>query len=216
MLGVAGIGGVGAAAYVGSGGGPDDFVGHVNKSPQAVYAAFSALGPEGEISVPGQGGWGSTVKRRIVKVTNEQVKIEVEVKGEVLVSAEVQIAPEGDGTRLAAEIDFNTAAMNDLMREEGGPTVPRQIFEEYMLDQAFAQAMQEAVSRIEEGKPLVSLAATGARWGSDGSTHGSRPSGSRGGSWQQRQAVRPQLEARPAIDPNAAAREHVRRTPAYD
>jgi len=214
MLGVVGVGGVGAATYMGSGG-PDDFIGHVNKSPQAVYAAFSALGPEGEISVPGRGGWGSRAKQRIVKVANQQVKIELEIDGEILATAEVQVSPEGDGTRLAAEIDFNKSAMNDLLQEAGGEPIPTFAFEDYLLDQVFAQAMQEMVSRIEEGKPLLSLAATRSRWGSGNGTRGSGPSAgsSPSGTWQQRQAVRPQLDASPTIDPNAAARQQMRTDP---
>jgi hypothetical protein len=137
MLGVVGVGGVGAAAYMGTGG-PDDFIAHVNKSPQAVYAAFSALGPEGEISLPGRNGWGGVLKQRIVKVANEQVKIEVEVDGETLISAEVQLRPEGDGTRIAAELDFNKAAINDLVEDAGGAPIPTFAFEDYLLDQVFA------------------------------------------------------------------------------
>jgi hypothetical protein len=217
MLGVAGVGGVGAAAYMGTGGGPDDFIGHVNKSPQAVYAAFSALGPAGEISLPGARGWGSGVKQRIVKVANEQIKIEVEINGETLVSAEVQLSPEGDGTRIAAELDFNSAAMNELVKEAGGPPVPTFAFEEYLLDQAFAHAMREAVERIEEGKPLLSLAATRARWGSDSSSRGSTSGTRSSGTWEQRQAVRPQMDARPTLNPNAAARQQMNTRPdSYD
>lgn len=209
ILGVAGIGGMGAAAFVGGGGGPDDFIGHVNKPPQAVYAAFSALGPEGEVSAPARGGWGSGFKQRIVKVAGEQVKLEFEVDGAVLISADIQFSPEGDGTRIAAEVDFDEEAMREMLRKAGGTELPAFAYEEYLLDQAFAHVMKEAVSRIEEGKPLHSLHETRARWGRDGSTRGSRvtPQGAGGG--ERREAVRPQLDARPAIDPNAAARRPV-------
>lgn len=213
VMGVVGLGGVGAAAYVGTGtGGPDDFIAHVNKSPQAVYAAFSALGPEGEIALPGEKGWGSRVRQRITKTANEEVKLVVEVDGKELISAEVEMTPEGDGTRIAAEFDFDEQAMNALIREAGAEGLPSMAFEEWMMDQAFAEVMKGAVSRIEEGKPLLSLYETRARWGRDSSTPASgRTSGTRvSETWEQRQRTRPQLDARPALNPNEATREHSR------
>jgi hypothetical protein len=70
--------------------------------------------------------------------------------------------------------------------------------------------MSEAVSRIEEGKPLLSLTETRTRWGNGGGgTRGSRPSTRGSQAWEQREAVRPQMDARPAIDPNAAARRQM-------
>jgi hypothetical protein len=208
VMGVMGVGGVGAATYMGvGGGGPNDFIGHVNKSPQAVYAAFSAIGQEGEISVPGQRGWGSRVKQRITKVANEEVKIEVEIDGRTLISAEIEVSPDGNGTRLAAELDFDKAAMNKLLAEAGGAEVPEFAMEEYMLDAMFAAAMRDAVERIEEGKPLLSLSETRSRWGS--SPRSARPSTSVSGDRPRGERARPQMDTRPAIDPNAAARQHV-------
>lgn len=213
VLGVVGVGGVGAAAYVGTSGGPDDYIGHVSKSPRAVYAAFSALGQEGVIAVPGEKGWGSRVRQRITKVAGEEIKIAVEVDGKELISAEIHVSADGEGTRIAAELEFDKSAMNDLLGEAGGAEIPSFAGEEYLIDQVFARAMGEAVERIEAGKPLLSLGETRARWGRDGGGVPGAPgmSGSRAsGTWQQRQAVRPQMDARPTLDPNAAARGHVR------
>lgn len=212
VLSVIGAGGIGVAAYSNSGASmPDDYVGHVNKAPHAVYAAFSALGTEGETMFPGKDGWGGRVTQRIVKVPDEQVKIELLVDDEALITAEVQMAPEEGGTRLAAELDLNTRLLNRIVADHGGAPVPTFALQDYLMDQVFAQAMGEMVERIEEGRPLLSLAATQARWGNGGGG-GSRPgrpaASASAGSWQQPEAARPQMDARPAIDPNAAARRH--------
>ena len=119
MLGVVGIGGIGGAALMGAGGGgPDDFIRTVNRPPQAVYAAFSALGREGDVAIPTGNGWGARVVQRVVKVPNEQVKLEVLVDGEALVTAEVRFAPDGTGTRVAAELDFNDRLLKRIVEEQ--------------------------------------------------------------------------------------------------
>lgn len=207
MIGAVGVAGLGAAV-VGGGGGPNDFVGIVTKPPSAVYAAFSDLGPAGEnsISLPDKRGWARKLTQRVVKIPNEQVKLELLVDDEPLITAEVQLNAEGAGTRIAAELDVNDRMLNELAKEAGAPPMPTFAFQDFLIDQVFAQAMGEMVERIETGKPLLSLADTHARWGS-GSRSGSRSgtfSSSPSGSWQQREAVRPQLDARPSLNPNAA------------
>ena len=107
ILGVMGVGAAGTAAYVGTSGNgmPDDFVGIVHKSPDKVYAAFSALGPEGVVTMPTPSGWGSRIVQRIVKVPNEQVKIEISIDDQPLLTADVQMQPaEGGATQLAAGV----------------------------------------------------------------------------------------------------------------
>ncbi len=199
VLGVVGVGGIGTFAVVG-GGGPNDYIGVTSRSPAAVYAAFSELGHEGQVSIPVQeGGWGSRVTQRIVKVPNEQVKLELAIDDEVLVSAEVQLEPEGEGTKVAAELELNQRLMTRLMKEAGAPPMPTFAFQDFLIDQVFAQAMSEMMTRIEEGKPLLSLAETHARWGSDDRDGPRRASGT----WQQHQAARPEMSARPMMNPNA-------------
>ncbi len=207
VLGMVGVGGVGAFAVMGPGGGPDDFIGTTSKSPQAVYAAFSDLGREGEVSLPATPGFNERIVQRVIKVPNEQVKLEVLVGDESLLSAEVQIAPEGSGSRIAAELDFNEQLINRIAREQGAPPMPTFAFQDFLIDQVFAQAMGEMVQRIEDGKPLLSLAATHDRWSSgdngDGTfSHQSSPHVSR----SPGRSARPQMDARPMLDPNAAAR----------
>lgn len=210
MLGVVGIGGVGAAAYMGGGSGPNDYVGLVNKPPAAVYSAFAALGTEGTVSLPSKDGWGARIVQRITKVPNEQVKLELLVDDEPLITAEVQVAPaENNATRLAAELDFNQAMLTRIMEEQGAPPMPGFAFQEFLIDQVFAQAMGEMVEQIESGEPLASLSSTHARWGSSERRQPRASAGSAASSWQQRSAVRPQMDARPAVDPNAAARAHL-------
>lgn len=209
VMGMVGVGACGTAVVMGGGGaGPNDYVATLSKPPSAVYAAFSNLAPEGETTVPSVDGWGGRFVQRIVKVPNEQVKMEVEVDGEMLISAEVQLAPEGQGTRVAAELDFNAALLNKLMKEHGAEGIPTFAFQEFLLDQVFAQAMGEMTQRIESGEPLLSLAATRARWGSENSRTAASSPGRASGTWEQRQAVRPQMSARPTLDPSESARDH--------
>jgi hypothetical protein len=209
MLGAVGVCGVGAAV-VGGGDGPDDFVAVVNRPPAAVYAAFADIGPPGEKSelVPKKGGGTGKITQRVVKVPNEQVKVEFLVDDEALLTAEVQLSAEGSGTRLAAELDFNDGLLRRIMKEQNEDfVIPSFAFQDFLIDQVFAQAMTEMVERIERGEKLLSLADTHARWGRDNPTdlgtfsHTSEPYGSE---WQGRRAARPQLNPRPALDPDAA------------
>lgn len=205
VLGICGVGAVGTAAVYGVGGdGPNDYVATVAKPPSAVYAAFSSLGNAGETVIPGRDG--HRLVQRVVKVPNEQVKLELLLDDKPLLSAEVQLGAEGTGTRVAAELDIDGEALTALMAEDGAPPMPSFALQEFLLDQVFARAMGEMVERIEEGKPLLSLAATRARWGRDGEPGSPSRSGS---THSQRAAVAPSLDTRPAIDPNAAARAHM-------
>jgi len=200
VLGVVGVGGIGTFAVVGAGGGPNDYIGVTSRSPEAVYAAFSELGSEGEISIPVQeGGWGSRITQRIVKVPNEQVKLELAIDQEVLISAEVQLAPEGEGTKVAAELDINQRLVSQLMKEAGAPPMPTFAFQDFLIDEVFAQAMSEMMTRIEEGKPLLSLAETHARWGSDDRNDRARQASE---TWERDEAARPEKTPRPMMNPN--------------
>jgi hypothetical protein len=78
-----------------------------------------------------EGRGSGTLTRRFVKVQNEQVKFESLVNGEALVTAEVQMAPEGSGTRLAAEVRlrrrFAAADRRGIGREFPVPPIVFQI-----------------------------------------------------------------------------------------
>jgi hypothetical protein len=209
IFGAVGVCGVGAAV-VGGGGGPDDFVAVVSKPPAVVYAAFADFAPAGEKSelVPKKGGGTGKVTQRIVKVPNQQVKVEFLIDDEALLTAEVQMAAEGSGTRLAAELDLNDGLLRRIMKEQGEDyAIPSFALQEFLIDHVFAQAMTEMVERIEKGRPLGSMAETHDRWGRGDPTdlgtfsETSEPYGSQ---WQGRRAARPQLNPRPALDPDAA------------
>jgi hypothetical protein len=213
IIGGVGVVGIGAAV-VGGGGGPDDYIGTVSKSPEAVYAVFSELGPEGVTELPSHDGWDARVKQTVTKVPNENVKYLLEVDGKTFLEAEVQFTPADGGTRIAAELDFNSDALNDLLKEAGEAPIPSFAFEDFLMDQVFAQAMGEMARRIEKGEPLLSLSESYARWGSGGDSSsgrsrvsGTTPRGISTDSWQQRQAARPQLDARPTLNPNEAAKD---------
>ena len=210
ILGAMGVAGVGAVV-VGGGGGPNDFIAVVSKPPSVVYAAFAQLGDAGDKTdtIPKKAGGVAKLTRRVVKVQNEQVKFEFLIDGEALVTAEVQMAPEGSGTRLAAEFDFDDDLLRRMVKESGAEfPVPPIAFQDFLIDQVFAQAMKEAVDRIEAGQPLLSLADTQARWGSGSTPRPGTFSEVSGPSrWQQYQATRPQLDTRPALNPNQAARD---------
>ena len=204
ILGVVGVAGVGAVV-AGGGGGPDDFIGIVKRPPSAVYAAFSDLGPGGDKSmqVPKKGGFASKLTQRVVKVPNEQVKLELLIDDEALVTAEVQLSPEGEGTRIAAELDFNDELLRRIIEEQGEEfKVPSFAFQEFLIDQVFAQAMAEITERIEQGKPLLSLADTHSRWSGDSDRPGTFSERSSDPAWPQGQSARPQMHARPALDPD--------------
>jgi hypothetical protein len=208
-MGVAGVGAVVVGG--GGGGGPDDFIAVVSKPPSVVYAAFAQLGDAGDKTdtIPKKAGGSAKLTRRVVKVQNEQVTFEFLIDGEALVTAEVQMTPEGQGTRLAAELDFNDPLLRRLVKEQGGEMpIPPIVFQDFLIDQAFAQVMKESVDRIEAGQPLLSLSDTQARWGSGSDPRPGTFSEVSGPSrWQQYQATRPQLDTRPALNPNQAARD---------
>ena len=206
MLGGVGVCGIGAAVVGGGGSGPNDFVAVVSKPPSAVYAAFSDLGPAGDKSefVPKRNGGSGKLTKRVVRVPNENVRFEFLIDEQPLLTAEVQLAAEGSGTRMAAEIDFDDQLLGRIMEESGAefPAVPSFVFQEFLIDQVFAQAMKDVVERIEKGQPLLSLTDAHERWGRESSNSGtfSRSPGSSG--WRQQQAVRPQMSTQPALDPD--------------
>ena len=207
IFGAVGVCGVGAAVVGGGGGGPDDFVGVVSKPPSAVYAAFADFAPAGEKSelVPKKGGGVGKITQRVVKVPNEQVKVEFLIDDEALLTAEVQMSAEGSGTRLAAELDFNDGLLRRIMKEQGEEyVIPSFALQDALIDQVFALAMTEMVERIEKGQPLGSMADAHARWRDTPAnlgtfSHTSEPYGSE---WERRRAARPQLNPRPALDPD--------------
>lgn len=204
--------GVGGAAYVGVGSGPNDYVGTVNKSPDAVYAAFaSAMGPEGITAMPSRDGWPARLQQRVSKTPGEEVRVELIVDSRPLVTMEVDFAAEGPAaTQVAAEIDIDTAALASLSDAGPGDTMAFMAMGDGIIDMAFAQTMAEMVEDVENGRPVTSLAMMSRRWGSQNGTVRSRAN--QAGSYRG-ERVRPDASARPMVDPNTAARQHRDGTP---
>ncbi len=206
IIGGVGVCGIGAAVVGGAGGGPDDFIAVVSKPPSAVYAAFADLAPATDKSemVHKKNGGASKLTQRVVKVPNEQVKFEFLIDDQPLLTAEVELAAEGSGTRLAAELDFDDEVLRAIVEESGAEfPMPSFVFQDFLIDQVFAHAMKDAVERIEKGRPLMSIADTHERWGRD-SSGGTFSHSSSASSWRQREAVQPQMSARPTLDPDEA------------
>lgn len=227
IMGVAGLGAVGATAYVTTGKtAVDDYVGIINRSPQEVYAALSAIGPDGVIGMPVADAPGAPrVAQKISKQAGKSVRVEVMLDDKSFASVEFEIEPaEGGKTRIAGEVDLDTSAINDAIRARGGPGLPMGAgLAEGMLDRAFAAAMERAVQQINDGGSLSVLALGQAgfarpTWGGDGSpSFGGGPGRMAATpSWTAPASARPRVSARPAgsteaaVDPNRAVREHLR------
>lgn len=199
--------GVGGAAYVGVGSGPNDYVGTVNKSPDAVYAAFaSAMGPEGITALPSRDGWPARLQQRVSKTPGEEVRIEFVVDDRPLATMEIEFAAEGlSATRVAAEIDIDSAALAALADAGPGDSMAFMAMGDGIIDMAFAQTMAELVADVEKGTPLTSFAVLSRSWGHENSRVQSRAN--RAGDYQG-ERIRPDASARPMVDPNAAAYRH--------
>jgi len=207
MLGAMAVCGAGGAAYVGVGGGPNDYVGIVNRSPQAVYSAFAAsMGPEGITSLPSRDGWPGEFSQRVSKTAPEEVRLELVAKGTTIVTIEIDFAAEGEGaTRVAGEIDIDSAAMAQLADAEGADAMAMMAMGDGLIDMAFANAMGEMVEDVERGRPLANFAALSRGWGDSNSRVRSRANNS--GDYRG-ERIRPDASTRPMVDPNAAARRH--------
>ena len=199
--------GVGGATYYGVGSGPNDYVGTVNKAPDAVYAAFaSAMGPEGITALPSHDGWPARLQQRVTKTPGEEVRIEFIVDSAPLLTMEVDFAAEGPAaTRVAAEVDIDTAALAAIADAGPGDAMAFMAMNEGIIDMAFARTMAELVQDVEKGQPLTSFAMLSRSWGNGNAriqSRANRPGDYRG------ERIRPDATARPMVDPNAAARSH--------
>lgn len=199
--------GVGGAAYVGVGSGPNDYVGTVNKAPDAVYAAFaSAMGPEGITALPSHDGWPARLQQRVTKTPGEEVRIEFIVDNAPLMTMEVDFAAEGPAaTRIAAEVDIDTAALAAIADAGPGEAMAFMAMNEGIIDMAFARTMAELVEDVAKDRPLTSFAMLSRSWGNGNArvqSRANRPGDYRG------ERIRPDATARPMVDPNTAARRH--------
>lgn len=207
VLGLAGVALTGTVAVVGTGSsGPDDFVGTVNRPTAQVYAAFASMSREGYTAMPERGGWGARYMQRVTKVANERLLWEVMADQQTIASVDIRFAPEGEGTRVAAEFDIHQApasASMDAGAEDGGPAMLLSLGET-AIDMMLAQAMAGMMVDVEAGRPLPTLASSLAGWRPrDAASPNSTPNQA---IMEQRQATRQAV--RPMVDPNEVARAH--------
>lgn len=207
LLGLAAMGAGGTAFWAGSPG--PDFDRQLTKSPMEVYAAFSALGEEGEISQPGEDG-APSVTRRVVKVPGESIEIEFLLENRPVLDVALNFEPgaEGRGTRLTAEFEIDAYELGSAFETEAG--IALSMVPNSYLDAQFAGFMDDMADDIEAGRPLPPLGlqeSSVRRKRSAASSVEGRRSQMR---MEQRAASAPMVRPRPMVDPGAAARAHVR------
>ena len=202
--------GVGGAMYFG--GDSPDFERVIDRPHMSVYAAFSQAAQEGPITSRGRNGYAGRTVARIRKERGELIHYEVlNEDNEAVMTAELRFAPEGEGgraTRMTAELDIDAEALGAT--DTGGATVAA--LTESFIDYQFAALMDELAGDVEKGRSLRPLPLTQLLSTSDPAearTAAQRASDAR---QAQRQAARPMTTARPMVDPNQVARDHVRAT----
>jgi len=207
LLGLAAMGVGGTAFWAGSPG--PDFDRQIARSPMEVYAAFSALGEEGEISEPGQDG-APSVTRRVVKVPGESITLEYLLENRPVLDVELNFEPgaEGRGTRLTAEFDIDAYELGSAFETEAGLALS--MVPDSYLDAQFANFMDDMADDIEAGRPLPPLGLQDSSVRRKRSTPGSVEGRRSQARMEQRAASAPMVRPRPMVDPDAAARAQVR------
>ena len=185
-----------------------DFDRVVNKPPMVVYAAFSALGPEGEISQGPTADMPHRVTRRVQKIPGRELHYQILVDDRPVIDADLHFAPGPDnkGTRLTAEFDMDAYPLGAAYETEAG--VALSMVPEGFIDQQFARFMDHRVADIEAGRPLppLDLAGSGVRPArASGATVAERR---RIAERERRAAAAPMVRATPMVDPDRVADEH--------
>ena len=206
LLGLAAMG-VGGAFWAGSPG--PDFDRQINKSPMEVYAAFSALGEEGEIAQPAEEG-APSVTRRVVKVPGESIQLEYLLDNRPVLDVELNFEPgaEGRGTRLTAEFDVDAYELGAAFETEAG--IALSMVPDSYLDAQFANFMGDMADDIEAGRPLPPLGLQDSGLQRKRTTASSVEGRRSQARMEQRAASAPMVRPRPMVDPDQAARDHVR------
>ena len=198
--------GAGGLAIVGTD--SPDFDRTINRPPSAVYAAFSALGEEGEISEPSGRDGVPAITRRIEKESGESIRYQILFGDKPVVTADLNFeAAGGGGTRMTAELDLDAYAIGSAVESDAG--VALAMLPDSAIDHQFAQLMENMVEDVEAGRTLtpLGLGQSGVQWRNDGGTD---PNARRYRAQQaQREAVRPMNRAQPMVDPNQAARNYM-------
>lgn len=129
-----------------------------------------------------------------------------------MVTAELNFAPAGEAgsaTRMTAEIDIDAFELGSAFETEAG--VALAMVPDAYFDRQFASFMGELADDIEAGRALPPLQANrvGVRNRASADVDDRRVDALR----DQRAAVRPMTDARPMVDPEAAAEAHRRGQP---
>ena len=186
-----------------------DFDRVVNKPPMTVYAAFSALGPEGTISEGPSGDMPHRMTRRIEKTPGQEIHYEILLDDRPVVDVDLHFAPgpENKGTRLTAEFDLDAYALGSAYETEAG--IALSLVPEGYIDQQFASFMNHRVADIEAGRPLPPLDLAGSGIREARATGSSLSERRRIAERERRAAAAPSARATPMVDPDRIAREHL-------
>jgi hypothetical protein len=212
VLSVAGLG-VGGAAWYGID--SPDFDRTVNRPPAAVYAAFSALAEEGTVTAPDDDDIERTVTLRTVKAEGESISYEIRLDDRPVLTAQLNFSPAGEAgnaTRMTAELDVDAVEIGNAFETNRG--VALALVPDSYFDRQFAEFMDDLVDDIEAGRSLPPLGTgrVGIRERASADVHQRRADAER----SQRAAVRPMTDARPMVDPDAAAAAYRRGQPDPD
>lgn len=203
-LSVLGAGGI----YLLTGTPGPDFDRIVSKPPMAVYAAFSALGPEGEVTQGPTVDMPHRVTRRIEKKAGESISYEILFDDRPVVDVDLHFAaaPDNKGTRLTAEFDMRPYELGTDFQTDGG--IALSMVPTGYIDQQFANFMNGLADDIEAGRPLppLDLAHTGLRRGHDSTNLAERRYEAE---VARRHAGAPMVRPTPMTNPNQVARSHV-------
>jgi hypothetical protein len=194
--------------YMLAGSAGPDFDRVVSREPMAVYAAFSALGPEGTVSYGPTADSPHRITRRIEKTLGEEIHYEILVDDRPVIDATLNFepGPENKGTRLTAEFDLDAYALGAAYETDAG--VALSMVPDGYIDRQFASFMAHRVADIEAGRPLppLDLANSGMRHARrDGKSVAERR---RIAERERRAAAAPMVRARPMVDPDRVASDH--------
>ena len=207
----AGIGGM-ALTGGGFGGGGHDAERLVARPPAEVYAALSAMAPEG-VREGADETEGPAMTLEVRKDEGKAVHYALSVDGRTIGSLDFTVIPDkgGSATRLAADVEVDQPA---LARQFGDPDAKGDYVPapEAMVNLAVAGMLAEIAADIEAGRPLPTfeaddLASGDARIPSAGERREMREE-------MQEAAAAPTPpqslgSTAPSVDPNAEARKYL-------
>ena len=207
MIGIAGLG-VGGAAWYGMD--SPDFDRTIAKSPTAVYSAFAGVSNEGTVRAPRDNELGRDVAMRTTKERGKSLRYEILLDNSPVLTVDVNFAAVGDNqTRVTAELDVDAAEIGSAFDADAG--IALALVPDSFIDMQFAAFMEDLAKDVEAGRPLPPLRAAQAAFRRRAQMEAAQSHVSNGRN--RREAVRPMTDARPMVDPNAAAEAHRRGRP---